>query len=49
MQHLSDKYNVIIIRVHDADGHSKSLIDAISSFRGKNVLRQSENSLDICS
>ena len=55
MQHLADKYNFTLIRVHGSAGHDKGVIDAISSFGVKNILCQStitnvwlfENSLDI--
>ena len=57
MEQLADIYNVTVMRVYGAAGHGKSLIDAMSSFGVKNILRQSiitndwwfENSLDICS
>ena len=39
MQHLADKYNVTTIRVYDAAGHGKGLIDAMSSLGVKNILR----------
>ena len=40
MQHLADKYKVTTIRVYDFAGHGKDLIDAMSSFGVKNILRQ---------
>ena len=45
-QHLTDKYNVTILRVYGAAGHGKGLTDAMSSFRVKNILRQSINTND---
>ena len=57
MQHLADKYNFTLLRVYGSAGHGKGVIDVISSFGVKNILRQSiitnvwlfENSLDIWS
>ena len=40
MQHLADKYSVTIVRVNSVSGHGKGLIDTISSFGVKNILRQ---------
>ena len=56
MQKLSDMYNIRIIRLYGAAGHGKGLIDAMSSFCVKSILRRDvipfekwfENSEDIC-
>ena len=39
-QQLANKYNVRIIRVYGAAGHGKGLIDAMSSFGVKSILRE---------
>ena len=56
MQRLADTYNMRIIRIYGAAGHGKGLIDAMSSFGVKSILRQNiiandwwfNNSSDIC-
>ena len=40
MMDLSNKYNVRIIRIYGAASHGKGLIDAISSFGVKTILRR---------
>ena len=40
MQSLADKYNVTVVRLFGAPGHGKGLIDAMSSFGVKSVLRR---------
>ena len=40
MMKLSNKYNVRIIRVYGAAGHGKGLIDAMSTFGVKTILRR---------
>ena len=37
---MADKYNVQIIRLYGAAGHGKGLIDAMSSFSVKLILRK---------
>ena len=44
---LADKYNVRIIRLHGAAGHGKGLIDAMSSFGVKSILRRDIVGLDV--
>ena len=39
MQSLGDRFNVVIVRIFGAAGHGKGLIDAISSFGIRSVLR----------
>ena len=39
MQILSNDYNIKIIRIYDAAGHGKGLINAMSSFGVKSILR----------
>ena len=39
-QNLADKYNARIIRLYGAVGHGKGLIDAMSSFSVKSILRK---------
>ena len=39
LQYLADTYNIKIIRVYGAAGHGKGLIDAMSSFGVKSILR----------
>ena len=39
-QNMADKYNVRIIRLYGAAGHGKGLIDAMSSFSVKLILRK---------
>ena len=39
-QNLTDKYNVRLIRLYGAAGHGKELIDAMSSFGVKSILRK---------
>ena len=56
MINLSNKYNVRIIRIYGVPGHGKGLIDAMSSFEVKAILRRDivshdcsfESSNDIC-
>ena len=56
MMNLSNKYNVRIIRIYGAAGHGKGLIDAMSIFGVKAILRRDivshdclfESSNDIC-
>ena len=56
LQHLVDKYNCQIIRVHGAAGHGNGLIDAMSSFGVKAILKRDviafdqwfQNSKEIC-
>ena len=56
LQSLANKHNVAIVCVYSAAGHGKGLIDAMSSFGVKSVLRRDivaldhwfANSLDIC-
>ena len=56
LQYLADKYNVQIVRVYGAAGHGKGLIDAMSSFGVKSILRRDivttdqwfQNSKEIC-
>ena len=38
-QKLADDFNLRIIRTNGASGHGKCVIDAMSSFRAKNILR----------
>ena len=40
MQNLANKYNVTIVRIFGAAGHGKGLIDAMSSFGVKAILRR---------
>ena len=40
MQILSKNYNVKIIKIYGAAGHGKGLIDAMSSFEVKSILRR---------
>ena len=57
MQNLADTYNITIIRLYGAAGHDKGLIDAMSSFGVKSILRRDriafnkwfDNSEEICS
>ena len=46
MHQLADKYNCTIIRIYGAAGHGKGLIDAMSSFGVKAILRRDIISLD---
>ena len=39
-QKLVDDFNLLIIRTYGASGHGKGVIDAMSSFGAKNILRQ---------
>lgn len=56
MQYLSDKYNIWIINIYRTTGHGKGLIDVISGFAVKSVLRRYivtqdyrfQNSSEIC-
>ena len=56
MQSLANKYNVAIVRVYSVAGHGTGLIDAMSSFGVKSILRRNiveldhwfANSMDIC-
>ena len=40
MMNLSNKYNVRITRIYEVAGHGKGLIDAMSSFGVKAILRR---------
>ena len=40
MQNLANKYNVTIVRIFAAAGYGKGLIDAMSSFGVKAILRR---------
>ena len=46
-QKLADDFNLRIIRTYGAAGHGKGVIDAMSSYRAKNVLRHDIVTLDI--
>ena len=46
-QQLANKYNSIIIRVYGAAGHGRGLIDDMSSFGVKGILRRSIIGKDI--
>ena len=46
MQALSNDYNVKIIRIYGAPGYGKGLIDAMSSFGVKSILRLAVVGLD---
>ena len=46
MQTLSNDDNVKIIRIYGAAGHGKGLIDAMSSFVVKSILRRDVVGLD---
>ena len=46
-QSLADKYNVRIVRLYGAAGHGKGLIDAMSSFGVKSILRRDIVGLDV--
>ena len=56
MQNLANRYNVRIIRIYGAAGHEKGLIDAMSSFGVKSILRRDivtqdcwfQNSEEVC-
>ena len=39
MQNLADRFNVVIVRILGVAGHEKGLIDAMSSFGVKSILR----------
>ena len=39
MQNLADRFNVVIVRILGVVGHEKGLIDAMSSFGVKSILR----------
>ena len=45
-QLLVNKYNLAIVRVYDNAGHGKGLIDAMSSFGVKSILRGDIVALD---
>ena len=47
MQNLPDKYNFRIIRICEAAGHDKGLIDAMSSFVATAILRRDIVTKDI--
>ena len=47
MQNLSDTYNLRIIRIFGALGHGKGLIDAMSSFGAKSILRRDIVAFDV--
>ena len=40
LQQIANKYNVTILRIYGAAGHGKGLIDAMSSFGVKGILRR---------
>ena len=40
VQSLADRFNVVIPRIFGAVGHGKELIDAMSSFAVKSILRR---------
>ena len=40
LQELSGKFNVVILRIYGAAGHGKELIDSMSSFGCKSILRR---------
>ena len=44
---LADEFNLRIIRTYGAAGHGKGVIDAISSFGTKNILRHDIATLDV--
>ena len=46
MQSLADRFNVVIVRIFGAAGHRKGLIDAMSSFGVKSILRRDIITLD---
>ena len=46
MQALSNDYNVKITRIYGAAGHGKGLIDVMSSFGVKSILRRDVIGLD---
>ena len=47
MQNLSDTYNLRIISISGAAGHGKGLIDAMSSFGAKSILRRDIVAFDV--
>ena len=46
MQNLADRFNVVIVRILGVAGHEKGLIEAISSFGVKSILRGDITTLD---
>ena len=48
-QKLADDFNLRIIRTYGAAGHGKGVIDAMSSFGSKNILRQDIVTLNVFS
>ena len=44
---LAKKYNVCIIRIYGAAGHGKGVIDAMSSFVVKSILKRDIIGLDV--
>ena len=44
---LAKKYNVCIIRIYGAAGHKKGVIDAMSSFVVKSILKRDIIGLDV--
>ena len=46
MQNLADRFNVVIVRILGVVGHEKGLIDAMSSFGVKSILRGDILTLD---
>ena len=48
-QKLADEFNLRIIRTYGAAGHGKGIIDAMSSFGSKNILRHDIVTLNVFS
>ena len=46
MQSLADQFNVVTVTIFGAAGHGKGLIDAMSSFGVKSILRRDIITLD---
>ena len=46
MQNLADRFNVVIVRILGVASHEKGLIEAISSFGVKSILRGDITTLD---
>ena len=46
-QKLADEFNLRIVRTYGAAGHGKGVIDAMSSYGAKNVLRHDIVTLDV--
>ena len=40
MQSLADRFNVVIVRIFEAAGHRKGLIDSMPSFSVKSILHR---------